>query len=133
VDCALCIRRLIADALNPELKQRGLPRLDIRVGLDAGEAAVRVLGSPTTKRHADIIGDVVSLACNIESAAERNEVLLGDTVERNLHVTWRQQCEPAQVPEDWALKGPDGEPYRLHRLGPDASRPIEAPPRRASD
>lgn len=132
IDCAHCARRLVYDVLNPALERRGLRPLDVRVGLDAGEAAVLVLGSPETKRHADIIGDVVSLACNIESVAGPGEVLIGDTVVRNLHVTWRQQTEPRDVPEGWSLRGPDGELYRLHRLNADVSRPIEAPPRRVA-
>jgi class 3 adenylate cyclase len=55
------------DAVNPELEQAGLPTIDVRLGLDGGEAAIEILGAARRKRHADIIGDVVSLACRIES------------------------------------------------------------------
>jgi adenylate cyclase len=129
VDCALCLRRFVREAVGPELLSRDLAPVEVRIGLDAGEAAVRVLGSPRTKRHADIIGDVVSLACNIEAVAAPGEVLIGAIVERNLHVTWRQQCEAAEPPPDWSLYGADGKLYGLHRLREGAERPIEGPQR----
>lgn len=130
VDCAVCVRRLVYEGVNAELGALGMPSMEVRLGLDAGEAAVRVLGSPHTKRHADIIGDVVSLACNIESTAEPGRILVGGTVERNLHVSWREQCEGVDIPAGWSLRGADGEPYQLFRVRTGAVRPIERARRR---
>lgn len=73
-------------------------RIDVRLGLDGGEAAIVVLGSDKTKRHADLIGDVVSLACKIESRADTGAIFLGETVHRNLHFSWRELCSAVDTP-----------------------------------
>jgi class 3 adenylate cyclase len=131
VDCAYCARRLIYDAVNPELEQAGLPTIDVRLGLDGGEAAIEILGSARTKRHADIIGEVVSLACKIESRAGTGEIFLGETVERHLHFRWRELCEPVDLPADWTYSVSGGEPYPLFRLDPIGTRPVEQARRRS--
>lgn len=56
IDCALTMHMLVYAAMNPMLEEAGLPLIEVRIGIDAGEASVRVLGSSATKRHADIIG-----------------------------------------------------------------------------
>jgi class 3 adenylate cyclase len=125
VDCAYCVRRLVYDAINPELERADLPTIDVRLGLDGGEAAIVVLGSERTKRHADLIGDVVSLACKIESRADTGGIFLGETVHRNLHFSWREMCSPVDVPEDWTYSVGGGDPYPLFRLDPTGVRPVE--------
>jgi class 3 adenylate cyclase len=130
LDCAFCLRRLIYDGINPELELAGLPAIDVRLGLDAGEAAIVVLGSDQTKRHADLIGEVVSLACKIESRAGTGEIFLGETVHRNLHFSWRELCTPVELPADWTYSVSDGEPYPLFRLDSAGTRPVERAPHR---
>jgi class 3 adenylate cyclase len=130
LDCAFCVRRLVYDAINPELEAAGLPRIDVRLGLDGGEAAIVVLGSDKTKRHADLIGDVVSLACKIESRAGTGEIFLGETVHRNLHFSWRELCASVDLPADWTYSVSDGDPYPLFRVDPSGTRPVERPPHR---
>lgn len=126
LDCAYCIRRLVYDAINPEFEAAGLPPIDVRLGLDGGEAAI-VLGSDKTKRHADLIGDVVSLAAKIESRAGTGEIFLGETVLRNLHFPWRELCSPVELPPDWTYSVSGGAPYPLFRLDPSGTRPVERP------
>lgn len=128
VDCAYCVRRLVYDAINPELEAAGLSTIDIRLGLDGGEAAIVVLGSDKTKRHADLIGDIVSLACKIEAQAGSGEIFLGETVHRNLHFSWRELCTPVELGPDWAYSVSRREPYSLFRLDPTGTRPVERAP-----
>ena len=125
VDCAYCVRRLVYDAINPELEAAGLPPIDVRLGLDGGEAAIVVLGSDKTKRHADLIGDVVSLAAKIESRAGTGEIFLGETVHRNLHFSWRELCSPVELPSDWTYSVAGDDPYPLFRLDTTGIRPVE--------
>jgi class 3 adenylate cyclase len=129
VDCAYCVRRLVYDAINPELEATGLPTIDVRLGLDGGEAAIVVLGSDKTKRHADLIGDVVSLACKIESLAETGGIFLGEAVHRNLHFSWRELCSAVEPPSDWTYSVSGGAPYPLFRLDATGTRPVERFPR----
>lgn len=115
IDCALSLTTLVDDGLNPELERVGLPALRVRLGLDHGQAAVRVLGSPATKRHADLIGEVVNLACKVQGLAAPGGVCIGGVAERALHVRWREQLEPVQLPPSWAFSDEHGRPYPVFR------------------
>ena len=126
IDCALTMRGVVYRALNPALKRAGLPTVQIRIGIDAGEASVVVLGSPATKRHADIIGDVVSLACKIERSARAGDIQVGGIAARAMHVHWREILELAPVPARWSYTDEWGEPYpvyRVRRVLPPSNQP----------
>jgi class 3 adenylate cyclase len=115
IDCALTIRRLVYKGLNPVFENEGYPSIDIRIGLDSGEAYVITIGSPETKRHKDIIGAVVSLAAKIQSLGKPGDILLGNVTERNLHTMWREICEEIIPGEGWMYKV-DGEPYKVYKV-----------------
>jgi class 3 adenylate cyclase len=126
VDCAYCVRRLVYDGMKPELEAAGLPTIDVRLGIDSGQAAIVVLGSVMTKRHADLIGDVVSLALKIQGKAGAGEIFLGETVERNLHFPWRELCDRVHLPEsEWDYSIAGGAPYPVFRLDTGEIRPVE--------
>jgi adenylate cyclase len=122
VECALYMRALVRRVLNPELETLGLRPVDLRVGIDGGEAAVAVLGSARTKRHADLIGEVVSLACKIEAQAPTGSIALGAVVERNLHTSWREYCRALPTADGWKYEDVDGEPYKLFVVEANAAR-----------
>ncbi len=129
IDCALTMRLLLYQAINPALEARGLPKLGIRIGLDAGDAVVVTLGDPRTKQHKDIIGSVVNLAAKIQARAEPGAILVGDTVDKNLYVAWREQLQEAEPGPTWPYKDENGDPYRLWRVGRDADAgPRVVPP-----
>jgi class 3 adenylate cyclase len=116
-DCALTLRRLLHDGLNPILAETGYEPLDLRIGLDSGEAAVVVVGSPATKQHIDIIGAVISMACKIHSRAPAGGIALGDATLRNLHTGWREICNEMPMGADWKYMDPEtGKPYRVHKV-----------------
>jgi adenylate cyclase len=115
LDCALTMRGLVHRALNPELLKRGLPELEIRIGIDAGNAYVEVIGSPSSKRHADIVGAVVSLASKIQAKADTGGISLGETAVQHLHTAWRQWCEVVEPSDAWPYKNRNGDPYRYYR------------------
>ena len=117
LDCALTLRRLVQKGLNPVLIESGYEPLDIRIGIDSGEAAVAVIGSPTTKQHKDVIGAVVSLACKIQSRAPVGGIALGDVTFRNLHTDWRTICCEMDMGPAWEFPDPEtGQLYRVHRV-----------------
>lgn len=117
LDCALTLRGLVRDALNPKLREREMPALDVRIGIDAGQAFVETVGSPETKRHRDIIGDVVSLATKIQGQAPPGGIYLGQIAVQNLHTDWRKICMLVDVPSDWSYKDSRGESYPFYRFG----------------
>ncbi len=116
IDCALTIRRLVYKGLNPILKKNGYPCIDIRIGLDSGEAYIVTIGSPETKQHKDIIGSVVNLATKIQSLGKPGDILLGEITVRNLHTMWREICEGIKIEKNWEYKGKNGEPYKVYKV-----------------
>jgi adenylate cyclase len=116
IDCALTMRGLVYEALNPALQNANLPRIDVRLGIDSGEASVLVLGNPETKRHADIIGDVVSLACKVEGSGEPGEIRVGGVATRAMHTHWRELLEAVELSDDWPYVDETGAPYEVYRV-----------------
>ena len=116
LDCSLTIRKLAYEGINQVLEENGYPQINIRIGLDSGNAYVIAIGSLKTKRHKDIIGSVVSLAAKIQSLGAPGDILLGDITERNLHTMWRQLCEEIQLKDDWQYKGEDSKPYKVYKI-----------------
>lgn len=115
IDCALTIHRLVYHSINPIFKDKNIDPVDIRIGLDSGEATVLTLGDPSTKQQKDIIGSVVSIACKIQSIGTPKGITLGQITERNLHTHWRMICEPLDLPAAWPYNL-EGEPYKVFRI-----------------
>lgn len=116
IDCALSCRLLVHEVLNPALLERGFPTINLRTGLDSGEAFIQTVGSSETKRHKDIIGAVVSLAVKIQALAPPGEIYLGETTVRNLYIAWRELCERVDAGPGWAYKDASGKPYGVWRV-----------------
>jgi class 3 adenylate cyclase len=116
IDYVLSARLLIQEVLNPALLELCFPVIDLRIGLDSGEAFIATLGSPETKRHKDIIGSVVSLAAKIQALAPAGEIYLGETTVRNLYIAWRDLCERVDVGCGWGYKDGNGKPYGVWKV-----------------
>jgi class 3 adenylate cyclase len=115
-ECALYMQAVVAHALNPLFSHVGLPTIEVRIGIDAGEAAVVILGDPQTKRHADLIGAVIGLATKIEKCAGKGGLAVGDACWRSLHTSWREHCRPLAVPREWPYRAGDRSPYGVFTL-----------------
>ena len=119
LDCALTIRGTIKHALNTVLTEFGLPSIQTRIGLDSGLAPIVELGSASSKQQKDIIGIVVSLAAKIQALAMPDEILYGETVEKNLHTKWRKHSKLVSLPEGWKYHSPNDEPYKVYKCSLD--------------
>jgi len=116
MECALAMRKLVYLGLDPVFSKIGLPTIDIRIGLDSGEAYVRAIGNPAAKRHLDIIGEVVNLATKVQSISDVGGIALGDETYRSLHTSWRHLCAELKLPDNWKYKDSDGKPYKVFKV-----------------
>lgn len=116
LDCALSIRLLVADGLNPALTAHGLPAVNVRIGLEAGDARVETVGAPDVKEHRDLLGFVINVAAKIQALAPPGDIFVGEVSERNLHVRWRQILQPIELPETWPFA------VRVFRVVPGSKR-----------
>lgn len=117
LDCALTLRWLVYHGIDPALEALGLPTIDVRIGMDSGDAFVDLIGSPATKQEADIQGLAVNLAVKVEHLADPGEITVGEAADRSLHVGLRDRLEPVELPADWPYKTKEGRPYRVFRVG----------------
>ncbi|MEU0187479.1 adenylate/guanylate cyclase domain-containing protein [Streptomyces sp. NPDC006207] len=78
VKAALAVRSSLSE-INSALAQSVGIRLEIRCGLQSGEAVVVGLPGPEGAR---VIGDVVNTAARLQSAADVNQILIGDETAR---------------------------------------------------
>jgi len=116
VDCALALRQVIYKGLDHILKELSCPPIEVRIGIDTGEAFIKVIGDPSTKQHKDIIGSVVSLAAKIQAMTKPGEIYVGETTCRNLHTMWKENIELVELNDDWNYKGKDGNMYMIYKI-----------------
>ena len=117
LDCALSMRLLVNEGLGPALTRHGLDPVQVRIGIDAGEAEVVTVGSDVTKQERDLLGFTINRATKIRSASQPDEILLGQSADENLHITWRVNLEEISPPIGWPYLNRDGNPYRIFRAG----------------
>jgi class 3 adenylate cyclase len=119
IDCALTIRHLIYAAFNPALKQLEQVEVNIRIGLDSGDAAVAAIGNPSTKIQMDLIGAVVNLAAKLQSVAPPGGIYIGEVTWRNLHTKWMKNCQLVELGDAWPYTHQKGRPYQVYQYNTD--------------
>lgn len=115
LDCALSIRRLIYEGLNPALTEWGYPTIDVRIGIEAGEGVATLMGDTSTKRSIDLIGDFINMAAKLQSMAPPGGIYVGYVCERNLHIAWREQLVRVDMTSvNWPYQDDQGSSYPVY-------------------
>jgi class 3 adenylate cyclase len=114
LDCALTMRRLVYEGLNPAFVEWDYPSIEIRIGIEGGEGIATILGDSSTKRSIDLIGDFISMAAKLEASAPPGGIYLGYITERNLHTAWRQQLLRVSMPATWDYLDDRGNSYPVY-------------------
>lgn len=76
--CALMIQRLVK-RLNQERRNRQLPTVEFRVGLNSGHMLAGNLGSRDRMQYT-VVGDAVNLASRLSNLAEPGQILLPEPI-----------------------------------------------------
>lgn len=114
--CAMAIRRLINEALNPGLVEQQFEPIQIRIGIESGKAQIRTIGSDKTKRQKDLLGQVLNLASKLQGQAKPGEILLGPNAEKHLHTLYRARCEKIELGPDWLYTNSDGSALAVFKV-----------------
>jgi class 3 adenylate cyclase len=115
-ETALTSRALVLSALNPELKRAGYPPIQIRIGLEAGEGLVDIVGDPGTKRTHTLVGDFLDMSVKLQGVAPPGGICVGYILERNLHVTWRRQLTKLDPAPGWNYVEERGNQFRIYAI-----------------
>jgi class 3 adenylate cyclase len=103
LDCAATMKKMIIFGINPILNKMELPDLSFRIGLVSGEAIVKTIGVESVKSHKDLIGETINLSVKIQSLADTNQILMGESTAIMLHTFWRKKIQKLDLSE-WAYK-----------------------------
>jgi class 3 adenylate cyclase len=116
LDCAATMKKMILFGLNPILKERKLPALSFRIGLDSGEAIIKTIGAEAVKIHKDLIGETINLSAKIQSLANSDQILMGESTAIYLHTFWRKKIQKLDLPK-WDYKHKTtGKTYSIYSL-----------------
>jgi class 3 adenylate cyclase len=80
LNCAQGILSIISECINPVLNDNHLPIIRVRVGLDCGPSLVILYGKSIDTAPIDVVGPSISIASKIASAAQLNQVLVGESL-----------------------------------------------------
>jgi len=100
-DCAIVMKLLIDEVLNSLLRARNYRALRYRIGIDSGETQIVSLGADNIKSTPDVpnlLGYTANLAAKICRACRPDQVLMGETVYRSLHVTRKKHFKEERLP-----------------------------------
>lgn len=114
IDCALTVRGLICDAVNPTFTELGYPALDVRIGIESGGAVAMTVGHASSKRQRDLIGQTLNIACKIQASGKPGEIRLGQVAYQNMHTMWKRGCERASTPAGWTYTLTGGGEYPIY-------------------
>ena len=85
VTCAESMLKVLKLGINPILKDRNLPELEVRIGLDYGENTIVRYGDDPQEAHVDILGPSVSMAAKLQNFAFPDQIVIGSDVYSRLY------------------------------------------------
>lgn len=115
IDCAVAMKRVIEEGINPVLKKNNISSINFKIGLDFGEVAVNDLGTRGIKMHKDLLGKTINIVAKIQAAGESGDIIIGQNLLQRLHVSRRKMFQ--QFPKDWKYTlANDGKIYSIYKL-----------------
>ncbi len=99
VDCGMLMKWFILEALNPILKPNQYPTLQFRIGIDSGETQIIGMGAERVKSTIDLLGYTMNIAAKICAACRPNQLLIGESVFRTLHITRKKFFKEERRPK----------------------------------
>jgi class 3 adenylate cyclase len=116
IHAATVMIAVVYTALNAQLADHGLPAVDIRIGADASEASVRVVGSASSRTQPDVYGMAVTMAAKIQAVGAPGEVWIGERLHGHLHVNNQVNCVPVESPASWRFVNGGNWAYKLYAI-----------------
>lgn len=102
VDCAVIMRILMQQVLNPLLEGKSYPPLEFRIGIDSGETQIVQLGADRVKQTIDLLGYTMNIAAKMCAVCPSSGILIGESVYTNLHITRKRHFQRENLPlEKW--------------------------------
>lgn len=116
VKCAHYMMKVVAEGLNPAFVENGLPKIDIKVGIDFGENLVVLYGKDTARSYIDMVGSSISIAAKITAIATPGQIVIGQNVYEVCESDLKKEFVEFKPSLDvWSFKDPRTEAlYKLY-------------------
>jgi class 3 adenylate cyclase/signal transduction histidine kinase len=132
VSCAIAMQRAMA-AVDERSASEGLPRLEMGIAINTGEAVVGNIGSRKRTKYG-VVGSHVNLTARIEALTVGHQVLVSDATRRACslpldvcdEITFTAKGFEAPVTV-FEIRGVRGDPARTIASVADELRPLEPP------
>ena len=85
--CAIIIQRLVARLNTIREKQAEHP-VHFRIGVNSGEMLAGNMGSNERMQYT-VVGEAVNLAARLQTAAEKDQIVISDTMVKSPNIQWR--------------------------------------------
>lgn len=123
VACALTMMYVSRQVVNPILRASSVQEIQFRVGVDYGAVTIAEVGAAQRFHGLVAIGTRANVACKMLDVAKADEIIIGESVVRQLPTAWAQWYELALVATGWTYRH-TGLPYCFYRYTGRWSRPM---------
>ncbi|WP_318557312.1 adenylate/guanylate cyclase domain-containing protein [Geobacter anodireducens] len=124
IECAMAIRYVTENEVQPMLASVGLPHINFRVGIDLGEVLIGRIGIHS-HNFLSVVGTIANLACKLQGLARSNGICIGDSLVRCLNPYLQIHAELGEHP-DWAWQYTHtGQAYNYYHFNLDWPEPLE--------
>jgi len=105
IKASLTIFYALEYLINPHLEQKGIDKVDARIGIDLGQILITRIGLPTgTSKHKrnflTAVGPTANIASKIQNASDTNEIWVGDQIKKKTWDEWQKFFKKKTI-EDW--------------------------------
>jgi class 3 adenylate cyclase len=105
------------------LRASSVDEIQFRVGIDYGAVTIAEVGAAQRFHGLVAIGTRANVACKMLDVAKADEIVIGESVVRQLPTAWARWYELALVATGWTYRH-TGLPYCFYRYTGRWSRPM---------
>ena len=114
VSCGLTMLRTASRIINPVLENIGIQKIEFRLGIDHGPITVAKLGAAKRFNALVAIGTSANVACKMLRFGGPNEIIIGDTVKKELPEEWHKFSTSIFESSGWVYRS-TGLQYPFYR------------------
>jgi class 3 adenylate cyclase len=99
--CALDVKLILKNSINPFLVKKSLPQIEVGMGIDYGPVLIEKVGLRGDNQFS-LAGRAVSLAAKMQGLAKANEIFVGENVYKRLtYGNFKGSCSPLTLGSAW--------------------------------
>lgn len=91
IECAMTMKYLMLNDIQPKLIIDGLPSMNFRIGIDMGEVLISRIGINNSS-FLTVVGDAANRASKLQSLANPNGICIAENMYRNIAPILHQYC-----------------------------------------